>query len=61
LEQLRNDTPRLKFARVGKGRIVFSSVDIVSGLLGTNTWGILGYQPEYSEALVKNWVLTSAP
>jgi hypothetical protein len=29
-------------------------------LLGTNTWGVLGYLPEYSEALMKNFVtLTS--
>jgi hypothetical protein len=60
LEQLRNDTPRLKQMTVGKGRIVFSALDIRSGLLGTNTWGVLGYLPEYSEALMKNFVtLTS--
>ena len=43
LEQLRNDTPRLKQLTLGKGRIVFSALDIRSGLLGTNTWGIPGY------------------
>src|SRR5439155_17773111 len=51
LEQLRNDTPRLKQLSLGKGRIVFSALDIRSGLLGTNTWGVLGYLPEYSEGL----------
>jgi len=56
LEQLRNDVPRLKQVTVGKGRIVFSALDIRSGLLGTNTWGVLGYLPEYSEALMKNFV-----
>jgi hypothetical protein len=51
---------RIRSAKVGKGRVVFSSLDITSGLLGTNTWGILGYLPEYSEAVVKNLVLISA-
>jgi hypothetical protein len=60
LEQLRNDTPRLKQMTLGKGRIVFSALDIRSGLLGTNTWGVLGYLPEYSEALMKNFVLMTS-
>jgi hypothetical protein len=51
---------RIESAKVGKGRVVFSGLDITSGLLGTNTWGILGYLPEYSEAVVKNLVLLSA-
>ena len=47
-------------AAVGKGRVVFSAVDVCSGLLGTNTWGIVGYLPEYSEAVVKNLILLGA-
>jgi len=60
MERLAGGASRIKAAKLGKGRVVFSSLDITSGLLGTNTWGILGYLPEYSEAVVKNLVLLSA-
>jgi hypothetical protein len=40
--------------------VIFSALDLSSGLLGTSTWGVLGYLPEYSEALVRNLVLTTA-
>jgi hypothetical protein len=43
--------------RSGKGAVVLSSLDITSGLLGCNTWGIAGFTPEYSLALAKNFVL----
>jgi hypothetical protein len=43
--------------RFGKGAVVLSSLDITSGLLGTNTWGISGFTSEYSLALAKNFVL----
>jgi hypothetical protein len=43
----------------GKGRIIFSELDITTGLLGTNTWGITGYSPAYSQALLKNVILDS--
>jgi len=39
---------------------VSTDLDITTGLLGTNTWGILGYRPEYATSLVKNWILYSA-
>ena len=58
-EQIGRTGLRFKSARMGKGRIVFSSLDLSSGLLGSNTWGILGYTPEYSQALVKNIVLAT--
>jgi Domain of unknown function (DUF4159) len=43
--------------RSGKGAVILSSLDITSGLLGTNTWGITGFTPDYSLALAKNFVL----
>ena len=61
LEQLGSSASRIKCAPVGKGRVIFSSLDLSSGLLGTNTWGILGYLPEYSEAVIKNVVMTALP
>jgi hypothetical protein len=42
--------------KLGKGRVIFTPLDLCSGLLGTDTWGILGYLPEYSEGLARNLV-----
>jgi len=44
----------------GRGRVFYTSMDITSGLLGTNTWGIAGYEPAYAQALVKNLILWTA-
>lgn len=41
----------------GRGHVIFSSLDLTSGLLGTHTWGILGYSPDYSQPLVQNLIL----
>ena len=41
----------------GKGAVLISDLDITSGLLGTNTFGILGYDPDYAQLLVKNAIL----
>jgi len=38
-------------------------LDVTTGLLGTNSWGILGYTLLYAQSLVKNLLLVyqSAP
>ena len=38
----------------GRVRILFSPFDITSGLLGTDTWGIVGYAPKSAQALAEN-------
>jgi hypothetical protein len=35
-------------------------MDLTAGLLGTRMWGILGFEPAYAEAWVKNVVLWTA-
>lgn len=35
--------------QAGKGHVVVSPLDPTSGLLGTNTWGIAGYEPGPAE------------
>src|SRR5439155_4465867 len=40
-----------------KGAILISDLDITSGLLGTNTLGILGYDPAYAQLFIKNAIL----
>jgi hypothetical protein len=41
----------------GRGHILFTPLDLTTGLLGTQTWGILGYDPAYAQSLVKNAIL----
>ena len=41
----------------GKGHIIYTYLDITTGLLGTNTWGIMGYDANYAQSLVKNAIL----
>ena len=57
VEQLENKAPPMQVLPMGKGWIVISRLDLVSGLLGTNTWGILGYDPNYAQAMMKNLIL----
>lgn len=41
----------------GRYVVIFSPEDVTSGLLGTSTWGILGYTPEWAQAIARNVVL----
>jgi hypothetical protein len=44
----------LEIIAAGKGHVIFTPMDITSGLMDTATGGILGFDPAYSEALMKN-------
>jgi hypothetical protein len=53
--------PQLKGVEMnGRYAIIFSGEDITSGLLGTNTYGILGYSPAGATALARNILLYAA-
>jgi hypothetical protein len=41
----------------GNGWVIFSRLDLTTGLLGTQSWGILGFDSAYAQALMKNAVL----
>ena len=41
----------------GKGAAIVSDLDLTSGLLGTQTLGIVGYDPAYAHAFVRNVIL----
>ena len=50
----------LRILSSGKGHVLYTPLDLTSGLLGINTLGILGYDPTYAQALMKNvifWTL----
>jgi hypothetical protein len=52
--------PRLRVGRFGKGHVVYSPIDLTSGLSGSMAWGIAGYTPDYSVGMVKNILLWAA-
>ena len=58
----RPNTAGFKIQQVsaGKGKVIYSPLDLTSGLLGTNTWGIAGYDPAYATAVLKNVVVWTA-
>jgi hypothetical protein len=41
----------------GRGHVLFTALDLTTALLGTQTWGILGYEPGYAQSLIKNAIL----
>jgi len=51
-----NAAPRIQLLSFGKGYVVFSPLDLTNALLGTNTWGIDGYQPASAQAFLKNLI-----
>lgn len=44
----------------GRGRVVFTALDLTAGLLGTRTWGVAGYEPDYAQAFMKNLLFWAA-
>jgi hypothetical protein len=54
-----NAAPELRLVNAGKGFVVVSPLDLTSGLLGTNTWGIAGYDPDSAAQLMRNALLWS--
>ncbi|MCL2640906.1 MAG: DUF4159 domain-containing protein, partial [Phycisphaerales bacterium] len=55
-------SPALEMLAInGKPRVIFSSWDVCSGFLGTNTWSIVGYAASTSEKLGRNIVLYATP
>ena len=57
IDRLNTTTVPLQGLRFGRGWVVFSRLDLTTGLLGTDSWGILGYRPAYAAAVVENAVL----
>ena len=54
----RRTTPQLFGIRLRhRWAVVFSSKDITSGLLGTNTWAIRGYSPQSAQSLACNVIM----
>jgi hypothetical protein len=41
----------------GHGHVIFTPLDMTDGLLNINTWAIIGYDPAYAQAFIKNLLL----
>ena len=48
---------RPQILRSGKGRVLLLPLDLTSGLLDEQAWGIAGYRPDYCLSFLKNVVL----
>ena len=56
-EAMPNAAAEIKLLKVGSGTVIVSPLDLTSGLLGTNTWGVAGYEPEAAAQFVRNVLL----
>jgi hypothetical protein len=56
IERLGQVAPAIRLLKVGSGHVIFSALDLTSGLLGTDTWGIVGYEPVSAEKFARNVV-----
>jgi hypothetical protein len=50
-------TQPIQFFNLGKGTVILSPIDLTTGMLGTNTWGINGYDPATVYELLRNTML----
>jgi hypothetical protein len=60
VDKLKMTVPGLERIALGTGVVVLSSVDITTGLLGTNTVTVVGYDAPFAQAIVWNlldWTL----
>ena len=58
-EALPDGAASVQLIKAGKGCVVVSQLDLTSGLLGTHTWGVVGYEPEACSQFLHNALLYS--
>ncbi len=49
--------PHPMMIKAGLGHVIVLPLDLTSGLLGADTWGIAGYKPDYALSLMKNIIV----
>jgi hypothetical protein len=53
--------PAVQYLTYGSGTVIVSDLDLTTALLHSATYGVMGYRPDYADALYKNailWTLT---
>jgi hypothetical protein len=38
----------------GRGHVILSPLDLSTGMLGTSTWGVWGFTPDYCQSFLQN-------
>jgi hypothetical protein len=64
VERLGGGSGALGLIEAGKGHVIHAPIDVTSGLLGTDTGGIIGYDAAYAQDLLRNvifWTLDGQP
>jgi hypothetical protein len=64
VERLGGKVGQLGLLSAGKGHVLYTNLDVTTGLLGTGTWGVAGYEPTYCQSLVTNallWAIDGQP
>jgi hypothetical protein len=64
VERLGAASGAVALIEAGKGQVVHAPLDVTSGLLGTDTGGIIGYDPAYAQSLLRNvvfWTIDGQP
>lgn len=59
-QRLPNETGQVLSLSSGRGMVVYCPLDLTTGLLGTHTWGVMGYEPDFPQMLLKNLVIWRA-
>jgi hypothetical protein len=64
MDMLKDRIPPMEVIYAGKGTVLISRLDVASGLLGSGTWGVMGYATKWSEAFMQNalfWTMDGQP
>ncbi len=57
VQKLGRGAARVLTFQAGKGHVVYSPLDITTGLLSSHQWTLQGYEPDYAQRLLKNIIL----
>ncbi len=56
-ELLATPTGTLETLSAGRGLLILSRSDLTTALLGTNTYSVMGYEPDVATSLIRNILL----
>ena len=57
IQKMSRAAAKIMSFRAGRGCVTYSPLDLTTGILGANTYNILGYTPAYAQSFVKNVIL----
>jgi len=60
LKSFPGGAPPIRAFTSGKGRVIYSELDMTNALLGSRVWGVQGYATPWAQAFMRNLVLWTA-